>query len=411
MKILFTHPIGNANVRAILNGLNDEGYLDSFYTSLATYPNNIWDFLSRFKGLSEFNRRNYNPTLQKFTYTFPYKELGRMFALKTGLSGFTKHETGIFSVDEVFKYASYKASLDLHNKTNLTAVYAYEDGALELFIEAKKNGLSCIYDLPIAYWETGRKLMLEESERLPSWAVTLAGGIKDSKKKLERKTKELELADFVIVPSLFVKDSLPENKKASPTILAPFGSPSIFSSLNTTKKQNKLRVLFAGSMGQRKGLGDLFQAVKLLNNSNIELVIMGSPIASMEFYRKQYQNFTYEPPRPHSEVLALMRTCDIFCLPSIVEGRALVMQEAMSQGLPLIITPNSGGEDLIIEGETGFLVPIRKPDLIAEKLLWFLNNKNHLEYMSECSKKQAAKYTWKKYTQTVITGIESLLVK
>ena len=89
----------------------------------------------------------------------------------------------------------------------------------------KQLGLICIYDLPIAYWQTGRRLMMEEAQRMPSWAITLGGGIKDSEEKLKRKTQELELADVVVVPGSFVKDSLPDWAGNKKIIVAPFGSP------------------------------------------------------------------------------------------------------------------------------------------------------------------------------------------
>jgi glycosyltransferase involved in cell wall biosynthesis len=102
-----------------------------------------------------------------------------------------------------------------------------------------------------------------------------------------------------------------------------------------------------------------------------------------------------------------MQTCDVFCLPSIVEGRALVMQEAMSQGLPLIITPNTGGEDLIKQdGSTGFLVPIRSPEIIAEKLHWMLDNRAATMEMGQKAKQYAAEYTWKKYGNGIINAIK-----
>jgi glycosyltransferase involved in cell wall biosynthesis len=96
-------------------------------------------------------------------------------------------------------------------------------------------------------------------------------------------------------------------------------------------------------------------------------------------------------------------------LPSIVEGRALVMQEAMSQGLPIIITPNTGGADLIIEGETGFLVPIRNASLIADKINWFFENKNQLNHMGENAQKHASKYTWENYAKIIIDDLKQIL--
>ena len=141
--------------------------------------------------------------------------------------------------------------------------------------------------------------------------------------------------------------------------------------------------------------------MKIVNNSNVELIVLGSLLAPLDFYKNEFPNFKYEAGRSHSEVLLLMQSCDIFCLPSIVEGRALVIQEAMSQGLPIIITANTGGEDLVIEGETGFLVPIRSPEAIAEKINWFFKNKSQIAKMGEKAKKHAAKYTWENYSDTI----------
>jgi glycosyltransferase involved in cell wall biosynthesis len=289
-------------------------------------------------------------------------------------------------------------------------VYTYEDSALDTFRAAKDLGLKCVYDLPISYWEVGRKLMEEEVQRLPAWADALGGGMADSPAKLERKARELELADLVVVPSRFVADSLPAWAGQKTRVLSPFGSPlpAAAPAQKVVDPSKPLRVLFVGSMGQRKGLGDLFQAMHLLKGENIELVVMGSLLNEPAFYRGQYADFTLEKGRPHAEVLALMRSCDVFCLPSLYEGRALVMQEAMSQGLPIVITPNTGGDDLVIEGKTGFLVPIRSPEKIAEKLAWFNQNRQELPAMSEAAVQHAASYTWKKYSEVVIDAIRKL---
>ncbi|MBU2410890.1 MAG: glycosyltransferase family 4 protein, partial [Gammaproteobacteria bacterium] len=229
--------------------------------------------------------------------------------------------------------------------------------------------------------------------------------------KLDRKVKELELADLVVVPSQFVADSLPGWAAGKPRVLSPFGSPSSPAGLASQPpgdRSRPLRVLFVGSMGQRKGLADLFAAMRLLEGENIELIVMGSLLKEHAFYASQYAGFKHEKGRPHAEVLELMRSCDVFCLPSLYEGRALVMQEAMSQGLPLVITANTGGEDLVIEGRTGFLVPIRSPEAIAEKLAWFNQHRQELEAMKEAAVRHAATYTWKAYGDTVIEAIRKL---
>lgn len=363
--------------------------------------------------LSDIRRRSFQPELKSFTHSAPIHEIGRILSNKLGFSKFTRHEIGAFCLDTVYQQLDKKVSRRLKKSkgSGIDAIYAYEDGALHSFTVAKELGITCIYDLPIAYWETGRKLLQEEAERLPNWAVTLGGGIKDSAAKLERKRKELELADVVIGPGEFVMNSLPDWARSKKLIVSPFGSPQTKKDLVFKKRnfEKPLRILFVGSMGQRKGLGDLFSAVKILKNENVELVVLGSLLAPMEFYKKEFSNFIYEPCRSHEDVLKLMQTCDIFCLPSIVEGRALVMQEAMSQGLPLIITPNTGGEDLINENETGFLIPIRSPQAIAEKIMWCVNNRTSVEEMGHQARCWTEKYTWEKYSEKIVMEIMAYL--
>ena len=411
MKIIVNHPTSNNFSRSLIKALFERKYLDRFYTSIACFDGDFIERMGKLKLLSELHRRLFDSYLRPHVYSSPYYETGRIISLKLGLSNFVKHEKGIFSIDSVYRHLDLHVASDLEkcaiNGTD--AIYCYEDGAINSFLKAKEIGIKCIYDLPIAYWELRQKLMLEESVRLPIWGMTLGGGAIDSKEKLEKKTKEFELADIIVVPSKFVQDSLPKTISRKKIIMSPFGSPAVELDNEDEKRKininRPLRVLFAGSMGQRKGLGDLFEAMKLIHSSNVQLIVMGSLQTQMKFYREQYSHFIYESGRPNKEVLALMRTCDVFCLPSIAEGRALVMQEAMSQGLPLIITANTGGEDLIIEGKTGFLVPIRSPEKIAEKIIWFNENRQELFEMSLYAKKHAMLYTWEKYANTIVSTL------
>jgi glycosyltransferase involved in cell wall biosynthesis len=419
MQIVVSHPTGNRNVRAIIEGMFRAQMLAEFNTTLATNPGSSLLRVLPSALQNELLRRTFSLPMYKVR-SHPWRELARVTLPKIGLKRFAEHEHKFASIDAVYKKLDQATSKRLRricSREAVRAVYAYEDGALATFTKAKELGLKCIYDLPIAFWETGRRLMTEEAERLPNWACTLGGGVKDSDEKLERKTREMELADMIVVPGEFVKNSLPGWSSGKTVLVAPFGSPQMIATVGNKKTesvkgnvQNRpLRVLYVGSMGQRKGLGDLFAAMRLLNHPNIELVVMGSLLAPLEFYRREYPNFTYEPGRPHEQVLALMKSCDVFCLPSIVEGRALVMQEAMSQGLPLIITPNTGGTDLIEEGKTGFLVPIRSAQAIAAKLCWFLENRSIVPEMGQMAQSHAAKYTWDNYGLTVTTAIKEFL--
>lgn len=395
-RVALSHPTGNANVRAVLAALDREQMLDTFYTTVGLRRGGFLERTIPPPFRSRAQRRAYGVEHGRIVF-HPLREMLRLFVRG--------------SVDSVYYDLDGFVAEEVRKTAGLSAVYCYEDGALETFHAAQRRGLMRFYDLPIAYWETSQRLLREEAMRLPHWEPTLVG-TRDSDEKLARKTEELELANVVLCPSRFVEESLPEAaRKSKVCVRAEFGSPRV--SLSPLRSMNDprapLRVLFAGSMTQRKGLADLFAAIKLLARSDVQLVVMGSPVAPLDFYRKELPSFDYEPPRPHAEVLGLMQRCDVFVLPSLVEGRALVQQEAMACGLPLIVTANAGGEDLIEEGRTGFLVPIRSPEKIAERIAWFADHRDALPAMREAAQRTAAAYTWDRYAAKIVAAVRHAL--
>jgi glycosyltransferase involved in cell wall biosynthesis len=404
--ILLSHPIGNEFVRHALTAFDRAGMLGEFWTTLSWNPHSPINRMlpSRFREILQ--RRSFPNSIRSRTRAIPLRETIRLLAGGIGVT--SKHETGTFSIDTIFRELDRKVADRLRKIDECNSVYAYEDGALETFHAARDRGFKRVYDLPIAYWQTSQRLLREEAGRYPDWEPTLLG-TRDSDEKLTRKTQELELADLVVCPSRFVLESLPPGTCAQKRcLIAPFGSPDVDLGNDVTKNLGRLRVLFAGALTQRKGLADLFGAMKLVDAKQIELVIMGSLLRPLSWYRDRFSNFIYEPPRPHGEVLRLMRSCDVFVLPSIVEGRALVQQEAMACGLPVIATQNAGADDVIIDGETGFLVPIRSPAAIAEKIDWCAANRTLLNGMGIAATKRASEFTWRAYGENIVAAVRTL---
>lgn len=449
--ILFSHPTGNNNAREAATAIYDAGLLFELHICVAACGGNIFDWLASLPGMATIRRRSYASRLRGVIRTHPWREACRLIVKQVGFTSLSTHESGFCCVDSVYQNFDRAVSRRISNiggatigkvgcgnSSRLAGVYCYEDGALATFRAAKASGMSCLYDLPIAYWRTARGLLAQEAERWPAWEPTLVG-TRDSAAKCDRKDEELELADAIFCPSAFVKNSLTDEVLHHKSIhVIPFGSPlsppsnsvdncdsSAFESTysKVVVRKRPLKVMFAGSMTQRKGLADLFAAMRLLTESaNVELHVMGSPVLPIEFYRTQYSSFTYHHTRSNDQVLELMQTMDVFCLPSIVEGRALVMQEAMSQGLPLIITPNTGGEDLIDvtnsfestlgsgtvygRGQTGFLVPIRSAELIAASIDWCSTHREELSSMRQAAITKSREYTWSSYGVRIVNAIK-----
>ena len=73
-----------------------------------------------------------------------------------------------------------------------------------------------------------------------------------------------------------------------------------------------------------------------------------------------------------STILALL---DVFVLPSLSEGLSMAILEAMMAGKPVIATRVGGNPEIVLDGETGFLVPPRDSQTLADKLVTLLTNK------------------------------------
>src|SRR5690606_26210918 len=357
MQILLTHPTGNANVRGALAGLYKNNLLESFHTTVASYPNNLWGRLGRIQQLSEFRKRAFPMHLAPLTKTYPHNELMRMLAMKMGWTKLLTHEVGRFSVDSIYRDLDQRVASYIHRIENLSAVYGYEDGSYFCFQEAKKRGVKCIYDLPIGYWKSMRFLLQEEHRKNPEWAITL-GGFSDSSEKLKRKDKELELADVILVASSFTKktlESYPE--QLAPIHVVPYGFPAVNEErVYIPLSGRKLKVLFVGGLSQRKGISYVFDAVKDLE-SQVGLTVVGrGNIEGCPALKQALAKHTYIPALPHDKILELMAEHDVFVFPSLFEGFGMVITEAMSQGTPVITTNRTCGPDIIKQGKNGWIV-------------------------------------------------------
>lgn len=358
--------------------------------------------------LRQFSRRSVPTELQPYVRTYPFFEFGRLLAPRLRLGSLTRHEKGALSVDAVYQALDRRVRRRMKSTDRFTGVYAYEDGAAFSFHEARRRGLRCFYDQPIGYWRAARKLLVEEAERLPEWASTLIGN-EDSPEKSARKDEELALADVVFVASSYTLNTLKDAPSfKAPVVVIPYGAPPRPANAPVRKPRERtgpLRAIFVGSLGQRKGLSYLFDAVKQLG-SGVELTVIGTlPLERCEALENELKRVRWIPSLPHAQVLEEMAQHDVFVFPSLFEGFGLVLIEAMAMGLPIVTTPHTAGPDLIDDGCEGFLVPIRSSRAIAEKLDLLRREPELVETMGAAAKTKAVTYTWDNYGRTLASHV------
>jgi len=124
--------------------------------------------------------------------------------------------------------------------------------------------------------------------------------------------------------------------------------------------RDDVEVLFVGSLIDRKGLHDLLNALADPDFTRVRLTVVGDGpnkerLKAMAQRLGLAERIEWMGIVPPAEVARLTRTCDILCLPSYMEGRPNVVNEAMASGVPVIVTRIGGVPDMVKEGETALL--------------------------------------------------------
>ncbi len=95
---------------------------------------------------------------------------------------------------------------------------------------------------------------------------------------------------------------------------------------------------------------------------------------------------------------------DIFILPSILEGFGIVLLEAMAAGIPVVASDVDGIREVVIQGESGILIPPKNPDAIASAVIQLIENPQLVKNLVENGLKRARLFD----VQDHIMKLESL---
>ena len=187
---------------------------------------------------------------------------------------------------------------------------------------------------------------------------------------IKRELAEYAGADAIFVPSHFVRQTfLDEGVAAEKIKLAPYGvNTAAFRP--SAPKAERFTVLFAGQINYRKGLHYLLKAWRQWAPQNAELRIAGAADGS----EQALIDWAGGLP-PHCAFLGLLKRpalvqemsrAHALVLPSIEEGLALVMAQAMACGTPVIASTNTGADTLFTDGVEGLIGPARAPEFLAQ---------------------------------------------
>ncbi len=161
-------------------------------------------------------------------------------------------------------------------------------------------------------------------------------------------------------------------------------------------KQNDKSKIRCISVGPKENLGELVKKFKIE-----EKVILSGPIES------KVVNGFGQPPFP--ELINLYRAADLYVSVSYVESFNLSALDALACGLPVVVSPKQGIQDVIIEGETGFTLEKETPENLAEKLLELSTQKSELSRRKNTIRESVSHLTWQNIAKKIREIYSSLL--
>ncbi|MCO5151617.1 MULTISPECIES: glycosyltransferase family 4 protein [unclassified Shinella] len=302
-------------------------------------------------------------------------------------------------------FSTLVASRGFHDAAGL---YAYSGDALEQMQAAKRLGMWTAVEQMVAPRTVLEAILAEEMLHFPDWAGppkqnpfadTLA----------ERERAEWRIADCIVCPSGFVRDHVvAEGGPAERCVVVPYGVDAEERYGPAGRTPGPLRVLTVGEVGLRKGSPYVLQAAERLGAA-ARIRMVGPDRLPPYIRRRMGRSVELRGIVPRQQIAAEYHWADVFLLPSLCEGSATVVYEALASGLPVVTTYSTGS--VVRDGVEGLIVPERDPQAIADAIRHLADNEDIRASMSQNARRTARDNTVEKYGRRLLDVLTRLHVR
>jgi glycosyltransferase involved in cell wall biosynthesis len=279
----------------------------------------------------------------------------------------------------------HRAATLLRRNPQVDTLIALSSTALTSGRQLQQRGGTWICDRGSTHIRFAERILVEEYAR---WHVDHtphpeAGAV--------REEHEYAAADYITVPSNFAARTFVDECIAAEKIrVLPYGVrlDEFHPAQSREAAPNaEFNVLFAGALSLRKGVPYLLEAFASLNHPRKKLRLAGAmqPDLRQIISRLPQQNVEFLGAIPQADLAKLMQQSSCLVLPSLEEGLALVLGQALASGCPVIATPNTGAEDLFTNGVEGLLVPPRDPAALTAAMQQLAENNQLRSQMREAA--------------------------
>jgi glycosyltransferase involved in cell wall biosynthesis len=303
----------------------------------------------------------------------------------------------------------------LEARKRQAALFSYSYYAAEAFAEGEGRPrfrfLFQLHPHPVAV----RKILLEEMKQAPEFAASLkweneVGAPQDH---FDRLCSESSLANGWVVASSFTAATLAENGVPRNQIhVVPYGVDfSLFPCrTNPPASGSPFRIMWVGSMTQRKGLSYFLDAIAALPQENLEVLICGNSDVDAKVIRERgIRSIRVLKGLPTADLTAELRAADLFVLPSLAEGFGHAIIEALASGLPVLTTASTCAPDVFVDGQHGFIVPIRNSKALVERIAWGREHRPELYQMGLAAAAHVRQFTWERFRKGIVQAYRKMV--
>lgn len=412
-KIIVAHP-GRQHSYRLASAYKKNNMLSFYITTIYDKKKSnlmkiVKKFLSRDNRKRACNRRNNDLSDKDVIQYMQYRGL---------------IETLLFRVDKNKKIYNWLQRLDADRfgirvakkaiKEGVDAVVMYDVNSLEGFkyLEKHAPNIVRIQDVSIVPRPYMKKIYQDEIDKSGRNDLKIENSYLWNDKLLSRLQKEIEYTQYFFAASKFVKEGLQFCGAADSQIkVVPYGA-NVESDVakKDIDEEAKLEILFVGQVIYRKGVPYLLESVGNFEDE-VNLTVTGAYNERDWFVKENInkKNVNFTGLVTIDKMQEIYEKSDVFVIPSFAEGMAQVGIEAMSCGVPIICTFNSGVADLVEDGKNGFVIPCGDSKALDEKIKWFIDNKGQIRKMGEEARQIARKYTWDNYEKNIVSATNEIL--
>ena len=299
------------------------------------------------------------------------------------------------------RYVDWIAARELE-RGGYSMFHGWSGDSLLSMIAARQRGLRTFLNIPTWHRNKGHGKPFETKSEREARVSHARGGWKAWVGRLpidrQRMLLEYELADQILVQSTYAAETfLAEGVPADRIAIVARGVDA-HRYHPAERAPEKFRAIFAGALIRRKGVHLILEAWRKLALKDAELVLAGAVHPEIEPALKQFAGPDVVVKGFSKKLEDELRAASVFVFPSECEGWAKVTFEAMSSGLPMIATRESG--DSVIEGVTGYRVPANDVNALADALRRAWENQDALRTMGlNARQRMVNHYTWDHYHQ------------